>query len=139
MVNATKELRRLLDEYRIGWLSMSMSEYKTYWKDMNGIGATATEWGDGLLVKAVLTPERAISATIGDDNYQILRGIIEAQESKINRLSNEIEHAECRNVAPDYLDFLCSECGFVHYHSDENDDGEGNNWKYCPRCGRLVV
>lgn len=45
----------------------------------------------------------------------------------------------CRNAAPAYLDFLCGECGFVHYHSDENDDGDGNDWRYCPNCGRQVV
>lgn len=46
---------------------------------------------------------------------------------------------ECRNAAPSYLDFLCSECGFVHYHSDTNDTGDGNEWHYCPNCGRKVV
>jgi predicted RNA-binding Zn-ribbon protein involved in translation (DUF1610 family) len=45
----------------------------------------------------------------------------------------------CHNIAPDSLDFLCDSCGFVHYHSDENDDGEGNDWRYCPECGRKVV
>ena len=45
----------------------------------------------------------------------------------------------CHNAAPVYLDFLCSECGFVHYHSDENDDENGNRWFYCPNCGRKVV
>ena len=23
-------------------------------------------------------------------------------------------------------------------HSDANDDGEGNDWRYCPECGRKV-
>ena len=45
----------------------------------------------------------------------------------------------CHNAAPSYLDFLCSECGFVHYHSDENDSGDGNEWHYCPSCGAEVV
>lgn len=45
----------------------------------------------------------------------------------------------CHNVAPTYLDFLCSECGFVHYYSDENDTGDGNEWHFCPNCGRKVV
>lgn len=45
----------------------------------------------------------------------------------------------CRNNAPTYLDFLCSECGFVHYHSDANDTKDGNGWGYCPNCGRKVV
>ena len=45
----------------------------------------------------------------------------------------------CENNAPAYLDFLCSECGFVHYHSEANDTGEGNEWNYCPNCGAKVV
>lgn len=44
----------------------------------------------------------------------------------------------CHNVAPAYLDFLCSECGCVHYHSDENDTGMGNDWRFCPNCGAKV-
>ena len=45
----------------------------------------------------------------------------------------------CENNAPDYLDFLCSECGFVHYHSEANDTGEGNEWNYCPNCGSRII
>jgi len=45
----------------------------------------------------------------------------------------------CENNAPAYLDFLCSECGFVHYHSEANDTGEGNGWNYCPNCGAKVI
>ena len=45
----------------------------------------------------------------------------------------------CENNAPDYLDFQCSECGFVHYHSEANDTGEGNEWNYCPNCGARVT
>lgn len=45
----------------------------------------------------------------------------------------------CRNAAPSYLDFLCSECGFVNYRNDENDSGGGNDWHHCPNCGRKVV
>ena len=45
----------------------------------------------------------------------------------------------CMNTAPVYLDFLCSECGFVHYHSDANDMDGGNEWNYCPNCGAKVV
>lgn len=45
----------------------------------------------------------------------------------------------CKNNAPVYLDFLCSECGFVHYRSEANDTGDGNEWNYCPSCGAKVV
>lgn len=60
-----------------------------------------------------LTPEQAVAATLGPGT--------------------------CRNNAPTYLDFLCSECGFVHYHSDANDTKDGNGWGYCPNCGARVV
>jgi predicted RNA-binding Zn-ribbon protein involved in translation (DUF1610 family) len=60
-----------------------------------------------------MTPEQAIAATLGAGT--------------------------CHNNAPAYLDFLCSECGFVHYHSDTNDTGDGNEWHFCPNCGREVV
>lgn len=44
----------------------------------------------------------------------------------------------CKNKAPGYLDFLCSECGFVHYIDDVNCTGDGNEWNYCPKCGLPV-
>lgn len=44
----------------------------------------------------------------------------------------------CKNTAPSYLDFLCSECGFVYYRNDENYSG-GNDWHYCPNCGRRCI
>ena len=55
-----------------------------------------------------------------------------------DELNAALGGGECENVAPDYLDFLCSKCGFVHYHSDENDAGDGNDWNYCPNCGKAV-
>lgn len=118
---ATDELRRMLDERGVEWRrtphysSESMDNETVFC----GIGI---EWlaGDHLngrlglrALKYEVTPEQAVEATLG-------RG-------------------ECRNTAPSYLDFLCSECGFVHYHSDENDSGGGNEWRYCPNCGARVV
>lgn len=44
----------------------------------------------------------------------------------------------CENIAQRYLDFLCSECGFVHYIDDANCTGDGNEWNYCPKCGEVV-
>ena len=94
----------------------------TLWKGSDGTAYTAAEvYTRGnmkpstkkLVIRHMATPEQAIAATLG-------RGT-------------------CRNSAPTYLDFLCSECGFVHYHSDENDSGDGNEWRFCPNCGRKVV
>ena len=118
MTSATERLRALLTERGVEW-----------WQSANTLGCVFTRWysplfGDevcamengeeGLvLFDHFVTPEQAIAATLG-------RGT-------------------CHNAAPSYLDFLCSECGFVHYHSDENDSGDGNEWHYCPSCGAEVV
>ena len=58
--------------------------------------------------------------------------------AKADKKARDLERT-CKNNAPDYLDFLCSECGFVHYHSEANDTGEGNEWNYCPNCGARVT
>jgi hypothetical protein len=111
------EIQRLLDERGVkydestqGNTTFFMFDYCDSCGDyMHNIAIT------GACISAYsdyLTPEQAIVATLGG--------------------------GECENVAPDYLDFLCSVCGFVHYHSDENDTGDGNDWAYCPRCGKAV-
>lgn len=120
-MNPLDRLCELLDEHGVKyerkffWNRTSV-EYVT-WRGVGGLEFNAIHSvsdPDMLYIyKAIISPEDAIAATVG-------RGT-------------------CHNVAPDYLDFLCSACGFVHYHSDENDDGEGNGWKYCPNCGRKVV
>lgn len=69
------------------------------------------------------------------DAAQQMEDAADTIEELRNRLTDV---ALCHNIAPDYLDFLCDSCGFVHYHSDENDGGDGNRWLYCPNCGRKV-
>lgn len=68
---------------------------------------------------------------------------LNAWHAELERILQAIEATlgpgTCRNNAPTYLDFLCSECGFVHYHSDANDTKDGNGWGYCPNCGAKVV
>lgn len=68
--------------------------------------------------------------------------VAERAQAENAKLREELESvgtaATCQNVAPWYLDFLCSECGFVHYHSDENDTDDGNEWHFCPNCGQKV-
>lgn len=46
----------------------------------------------------------------------------------------------CRNNAPSYLRFLCSECGYVIYHDDVNETGdrEEDTPNLCPNCGARV-
>lgn len=111
-MSATDELRRMLDERGVEY----EEEYKYFghyftWGE-NGCYSFASYPAGAVLRIWDCTPEQAIAATLGN--------------------------GECENVAPDYLDFLCSVCGFVHYHSDENDTGDGNDWAYCPRCGKAV-
>jgi hypothetical protein len=115
-MTATDELRRLLDERGVEWMDDSYAQlWCTVWNGHDGKQWRMTENRSGMLTELKawhVTPEQAIAATLG--------------------------RVECENIAPDYLDFLCSVCGFVHYHSDENDTGDGNDWAYCPRCGKAV-
>lgn len=65
--------------------------------------------------------------------------LLAEKSARIRELEAQLEERTCKNNAPDYLDFLCSGCGFVHYHSDENDMDGGNGWNYCPNCGARVL
>jgi len=124
MTSATDELRRMLDERGVEWeATADAPDSLTTW----ATGSDTARWCADELINdrfdlyaydvdedvSGLSPEQAIDATLG-------RGT-------------------CHNTAPSYLDFLCSKCGFVHYHSDANDSEDGNEWRYCPNCGRRVV
>lgn len=110
-MTATDELRRLLDERGVEWKNGNFIEPNV-----------ETQWGNNcytdypelppFLTISNCTPEQAVAATLG-------RGT-------------------CKNIAMRYLDFLCSECGFVHYIDDSNCTGDGNEWNYCPECGKEV-
>ena len=118
-MTATDELREGLTKRGIKW--RWEDERTTYWY----VTVDGEEWGEWTAIEMggylhlsfssgdVLTPEQAIAATLGTGT--------------------------CRNAAPSYLDFLCSECGFVNYRNDENDSGGGNDWHHCPNCGRRIV
>lgn len=69
---------------------------------------------------------------------QIVFGLTLDQVRQMMKRDIERERT-CKNKAPRYLDFLCSECGFVHYIDDNNCTGDGNEWNYCPNCGAKVV
>lgn len=73
--------------------------------------------------------------------YEIweLKKRIKELTAERDELNATLDSGTCENIAPNYLDFLCSKCGFVHYHSDENDMGDGNDWNCCPNCGCKVV
>ena len=114
-MTATETIRAMLDERGVEWTPSVWSAKDETFYTVGEVGFLATEMSNGRMKVCTAgypTPEQAIEATLG-------RG-------------------ECRNAAPSYLDFLCSECGFVHYHSDTNDTGDGNEWNYCPNCGKRV-
>lgn len=133
MSSATDEQRRLLDELRKlacdinekeirshSVITLSQGRYNMQFRlDMNHDWLNA--WHAEL--ERII---QAIEATLGPCNCT-------------NDCTNSERTGTCRNNAPTYLDFLCSECGFVHYHSDANDTKDGNGWGYCPNCGRRVV
>lgn len=104
-MSATEELRHLLDERGVKWHG----------------GDAATYWGDA----------DALESIFRDNALDIsLYGITPAQAVEVT-----LDRGTCHNDAPAYLDFLCSECGFVHYHDDAND----NDWHFCPNCGRRTT
>ena len=118
-MTATEELSRMLDErgkeHRVWPSGLVIWHDEGSWVyEYSPPKGDGDYWG-GILHATLrhCTPEQAVEATLG-------RGT-------------------CHNAARSYLDFLCSECGFVHYHSDENDSGDGNEWHYCPSCGAEVV
>lgn len=106
-----EEFHRMLDKRGIAWYEVGDTTF--FGVSNYDCHYAANEFIECGLTVNPLTPEQVVAVTMG-------RGT-------------------CRNAAPEYLDFLCSECGFMHYHSDENDDGEGNDWSYCPRCGAEVI
>ena len=112
-MTAIDKLKRLLDKRGVKWWDRKHGDPVVF-----KVGEVKWFADDGVrdgmveLSTILITPEQAIVAALGS--------------------------GECKNIAPDYLDFLCSACGFVHYHSDENDTGDGNDWAHCPRCGKAV-
>ena len=107
-MSATDELRRLLDKRGVEHSGNDANV--THWLNY---AAVATEQpGKVLWLSYYVTPEEAVNITLG-------RGT-------------------CENIAQRYLDFLCSKCGFVHYIDDSNCTGDGNEWNYCPKCGKVV-
>lgn len=106
---------------------------------------SATEKGVKLCEAAhgTLTAEQVRKAIFvggiwDEDNamYYVNRTDMQTIADELNAM---LGSGTCENIAPEYLDFLCSKCGFVHYHSDENDSGDENEWAFCPNCCAKVV
>lgn len=71
-----------------------------------------------------------------------IEGQSEFAKELCDYLADLIEPQErtCRNNAPSYLRFLCSECGYVIYHDDANETGDKaeDTPNHCPNCGKVV-
>lgn len=67
-MNVTDELQRLLDERGIEWSSPELSPNQTRLPNVK-----FEPWGEGTLKVTMfnLTPEQAIAATLGDDDYEL--------------------------------------------------------------------
>lgn len=90
----------------------------------------------GIVNGGSFTPEEHVMLVSSVDAMREAADTIENLRDKMQ--ADAWGSGTCENIAPDYLDFLCSKCGFVHYHSDENDTGDGNEWNFCPNCGAKV-
>ena len=120
-MNATKELRKLLDQRDVSWRPSAWSpQYETYYQTDNGVGVVASEINGKITVRfeSRITPEQAVEATVGRETCKI------SYERK------------------------CSECGA--YISDNASmyrmsvgDGcftvKSRRPNFCPNCGRNVV
>lgn len=122
-MNATEELRRLLDERGVGWAVPDESwnqDSITYWK-VGSIKWVAFESENGtfwLNCNSVtdLTPEQAIAATVGRETCHMVKR------------HDYVVYGEAPCIWSE-----CDECGGVL------PDSFGIAVSYCPNCGRRVV
>lgn len=117
-MNATDDLRRMLDERGVEWEDDSES---IYWDGIDGTSWTAERRraGDLRLYAIGCTPEQAIAATLG-------RGACKPVIS-----DNLTESDGTGDVWAD-----CSECGHLLFVLTDPNSQPPN---YCPNCGRKVV
>lgn len=130
MSDQTERLRALLDERGVEWEDMSIRPYVcTLWRDPDGEPCTALEGADDipdgkLSAQALLTPEQAIAATLGDSDAT------GARQSDAGTCHNIHEPPKDTTFWP-APHFKCSECGATHVSM--------GYVYYCPNCGRKVV
>lgn len=120
-MSATDELRRLLDERGVPYVSdvTAAGKYQhTSWRDEDYREVYTVDFGERkLLFRGDLTPAQVIDATLG-------RGTCHS--------ANVTEYA--------WDDFECSECGWVTWNFVMEHEGCGTvqQPRYCPNCGRKV-
>lgn len=138
MTSATEELRRLLDERGVPYVSdvTTAGEYQhTSWRDDDYREVYAIDFGERkLLFHGDLTPEQAIAATLGacSDSCNCTNG------ERTDLDAATLGRGTCVNMdgETDAEWFTCSECNTelrVHEPFD------AFSIHYCPNCGRKVV
>lgn len=118
---ATERLRELLDERNVEWKEYGYENH-SWWEGVDGVGwhAENRHSANGLYVKieAVLTPEQAVSATLGSGTC----------EYAIKDNMNESE-----GMGDVWIECSACHCAF-DYYADE----WLMNMHYCPNCGKAV-
>ena len=129
MTSATERLRAMLDERGVEW-----------WQSANTLGCIFTRWysplfgdevcamenGDGELelFSHLMTPEQAITSTLGDS---VATGERHGVAKTCHLKPWEMEHDT------GFYDCMECDCGYV---ADVADWAE---WHSCPRCGRRIA
>lgn len=123
-MSATDELRRMLDERGVEW-DYGITGSTTTMFSVNGIDITFTPLRDGLVCSTILTPEQAVTATLG-------AGTCKVDETEtwqgVCMMSKPIRYV--RNLTIHVME--CSACGGTYEHVN-------GGYEFCPRCGRKVV
>lgn len=151
-MSATDELRRMLDERGV--------EYKRHYLNTSWYAGMnlymATDDKNGTLIVDNLTPEQAISATLGGGtltveqveeavyrNCKFYEGCEVDVEAIADELNSRAERT-CKFVSSKGSDYppVCSACGYELgiYDCEWFEDGTyGYDGNYCPNCGCKVV
>ena len=119
-MSATEQLRKMLDERGVEWKSGEARPLLTQIRQ-DGHTIKFHAWQPGTLKVSMfnLTPEQAISATVG-------AGTCEADETELI----PFVHADGDISKVDYIHVMeCTECGHTYEHVN-------GDYEYCPRCGR---
>ena len=136
-MNASEELRRMLDECGVEWwpLGSNMTECV-----IDGIRYKFRQVGRGLIVstctEGTVTPEQAIAATLSSCNCT------NSERTGTCHNASKVmdEHGQAR--------FACSECGAwidsrmlwnPEYRNGESPWVSGCKLNFCPNCGRRIV
>ena len=145
-VSVTKDLRKMLDEHAIKWTDESngyadITAFKVHGVEFHAVSKSYInndlDWVK-LNVDSIAVEQIAELVEDHSECKECFATGLTYRRCKYS-VNRGWRDSQCRNIAPkNYIDFLCSECHFVHYHNDEIDGGDDNDWEFCPKCGRSV-